>query len=69
LHPPREPEYRQKRRHGDFVANLQLPFEGLLDPLIQQWQAVLDQSPPLPQDRVEQLVRERYGNPAWNHQR
>lgn len=69
LHPPREPEYRQKRRHTDFVANLQLPCESVIDPLIECWQANRRSLPPLPVDRVQQLVAERYGNEGWNHQR
>lgn len=68
LHPPREPEYRQKRRHGDFIANLQLPVDALIDSLRKSWQAELT-SPPLPQSRVEQLVQQRYANEAWNQQR
>ena len=68
LHPPREPEYRQKRRHGDFIANLQLPMDKLIDSLRRSWQAELT-SPSLPQARVEQLVNERYANEAWNQQR
>lgn len=69
LHPPREPEYRHKRRHTDFVANLHLSSESVMDPLIESWQANRAACPPLPMDRIKQLVTERYGNQAWNHQR
>ncbi len=69
LHPPREPEYRQKRRHADFVANLQLSYESLIDPLVNSWQANRAENPPVPRDRIEQLVSQRYANAAWNQQR
>ncbi len=69
LHPPREPEYRQKRRHTDFVANLELRVDALIDPLIHSWQAERSESPPLPESRIEQLVRERYASETWNRQR
>ena len=69
LHPPREPEYRQKRRHSDFVANLEIPYESLVDPLIAGWQAERERRPPLPHERIETLVRERYANDTWNRQR
>ncbi len=69
LHPPREPEYRQKRRHADFIANLDLPVDKLIESLKKGWQAEHTSSPPLPQPRIEQLVAERYANEAWNQQR
>lgn len=69
LHPPREPEYRQKRRHIDFVANMQLPVESVIDPLIDGWHANRSLCPPLPSSRIEELVNERYGNVNWNQLR
>lgn len=69
LHPPREPEYRQRRQHIDFVANLRLSPESVIDPLIHSWQADRSKCPPLPRERVDQLVSQRYANPDWNSQR
>jgi lipoate-protein ligase A len=68
LHPPREPEYRQKRRHADFVSNLALPASELASRLASAWGADRP-PPPVPMDRIERLVRERYTNRAWNHER
>lgn len=68
LHPPREPEYRQKRRHAEFVTNLGLRAEPLADALARAWRAKACDLP-LPVDRIERLVRERYGNQAWNFER
>lgn len=68
LHPPREPEYRQKRQHTEFVTNLHLPVDLVSNALATAWGA---QSPggPVPTSRIEQLVRQRYENQAWNFER
>ena len=68
LHPPREPEYRQGRRHTDFVANLGLPFEMLTEQLSRAW-STQSVHLPLPQARIDRLVNERYSNRAWNYER
>jgi lipoate-protein ligase A len=68
LHPPREPEYRQRRPHTEFVANLNLPESAIRDELIRVWGAGAA-TPPVPHDRIERLVRERYANRAWNFER
>lgn len=69
LHPPREPEYRQNRRHADFVANLNLAPETLIESLMRAWQAEQAYGPPLPRQRIDKLVNERYASQAWNRQR
>jgi lipoate-protein ligase A len=68
LHPPREPEYRQKRQHAEFVANLGLGAEPLAGELARVWNAQA-RDLPLPDERIERLVRERYSNQAWNFER
>ncbi len=68
LHPPREPEYRQHRQHTDFIANLNLPAEIVIEQIRQAWRA--EHKPvPIPSQHVERLVRERYSTAAWNYQR
>jgi lipoate---protein ligase len=68
LHPPREPEYRQKRQHTEFVTNLHLPADRLSSALANAWGAQsLDV--PVPTERIERLVQERYENQAWNFER
>lgn len=68
LHPPREPEYRQKRQHAEFVTNLGVSAEPLAAELARVWQAQA-RDLPLPSERIEQLVRDRYSNQAWNFER
>lgn len=66
--PPRQPEYREGRSHDRFVQNLHLPPEKVKQALRAAWAA--DQ--PLvgwPQQRVSELVQERYGQKAWTFQR
>lgn len=68
LHPPREPEYRQKRSHSDFVANLGLSVDSVTASLCRAWGAQPGEVP-IPSDRIELLVRDRYQNRSWNFQR
>lgn len=68
LHPPREPEYRQKRRHADFVTNLHLPVEQVSTALADAW-GVQSSDVPIPTERIQRLVEQRYENPAWNFER
>jgi lipoate-protein ligase A len=61
---PRQPEYRQQREHGDFVANLPLAREELLAAIAAAWPTVgelLD----WPRERVAEMVRERYQQADW----
>ena len=73
LEPPRQPDYRQRRRHGQFVTNLSASRESLRDALIAAWQTANDEPlPPLeqwPVARTRQLAQERYGSHDWNWQR
>jgi len=76
--PPRQPEYRQKRSHLDFVANLPAPIGNsgwseeivgiLRHKLATTWQAAKVETK-LPNEQVGLLVAEKYGNPDWNFRR
>jgi len=68
LHPPREPEYRQQRPHSQFIANLNLPTDQVIDALGRAWQAS-PQPWTLPHAHIEHLVRQRYHNRDWNYER
>ncbi len=62
--PPRQPDYRQRRTHDQFVTNLPVSRKALEAALIEQWQA----HEPLetwPQARVQQLLAERYERVEW----
>jgi len=65
--PPRQPEYRLHRVHSDFVINLPLSRERLVDAVVAAFPAA---SAPgqVPISRVEELVTERFGKAEWNYE-
>ncbi len=63
-HPPREPEYRGRRPHGSFLANLELGRDTL-DAAVRSAFAAARERCGWPQDRVQRLVRDRYANQDW----
>jgi lipoate---protein ligase len=63
-HPPREPSYRSGRPHGAFLANLRLGRPALEAAVASAFGAAARRTA-WPQDRVAELVRERYGDPSW----
>jgi len=65
-HPPREPDYRGKRSHAEFLVNLELGRERLAGLLRQAFGAV-DSLGEIPRERVARLIEERYGDRAWTH--
>jgi len=62
--PPRMPEYRAGRAHGQFVANLPLTAEQLGAALRRAWKAEQERVD-WPRERVAQLVAERYTDARW----
>lgn len=63
--PPRQPDYRARRGHRDFVTNLPTTAERLKVGLRAAWSA----DRPLadwPRRRVVELVAERYSQASWN---
>jgi lipoate-protein ligase A len=63
--PPRQPEYRAGRPHGQFVANLPVGADSLRRALA----AAFEADKPLddwPRDETEGLVASRYGRDEWN---
>lgn len=67
-HPPREPEYRQHRRHHEFVANIHCSAIDVTRRLKQQWQAT-EADVTLPLAMTEELVKQKYSQDSWNKQR
>jgi lipoate-protein ligase A len=66
--PPRQPEYRAGRSHEDFLRNLPLSRQELKARLRTAWQADARQDG-WPEDRVRELVRDKYGSNAWVRRR
>jgi lipoate-protein ligase A len=67
-HPPREPEYRAGRPHTDFLTNLQVEPQRLIESLRHAWQAH-EELADIPVEVMRRLVNERYSQASWNYQR
>ncbi len=63
--PPRQPDYRGGRNHGEFVTNLPIERGSLRQSLIEAWQAETHLEA-WPGDRTAKLVKEKYSQDAWN---
>jgi lipoate-protein ligase A len=59
--PPRQPDYRNGRPHGQFVANLPVPAPAIREAIRTAWSAT-DPCTPWPRARTEQFAAERYAN-------
>lgn len=64
-HPSKEPEYRARRSHREFLMNLNVPADDVKAALSKAWSATEVVKNPS-HIRIEALVKERYENPAWN---
>ncbi|MBX3425828.1 MAG: lipoate--protein ligase family protein [Pirellulales bacterium] len=62
--PPRQPEYRNRRSHDQFVTNLPLSRAELVETLATAWGAV-EPLPDWPRERTAAIVAERYARPDW----
>lgn len=65
-HPPREPDYRGRRPHGAFLANLDLGRD-VLDTAVRTAFGAVAERRTWPEDRVRRLVRDRYADAEWTH--
>ena len=63
-HPPREPAYRQQRRHSAFLANLALGREAI-DAAVRAAFAAWRDTADWPQQQAAELVASRYGLASW----
>jgi lipoate-protein ligase A len=63
--PPRQPDYRDGRRHEAFVTNLPLAGDVLRQSLVRAWRADSKAAPP-DEEHIAQLVRTKYSQAAWN---
>jgi lipoate-protein ligase A len=66
--PARRPDYRGDRTHSAFLTNVPTAGEVLKNRIRSAWaasEAITD----WPSQRVDQLVREKYGRPEWTFRR
>ena len=68
LFPSKQPGYRADRGHGEFVRNVPATAEQIRAQLRAAWQAC-EPAPALTSAQLEPLLREHYGNDAWNFSR
>jgi lipoate-protein ligase A len=62
----REPHYRNRRSHDDFIANLPITRTQLIAALTAGWQAT-DKLKLWPQQRMREIVKEKYvDNSQWS---
>ncbi len=64
-HPPKEPAYRQKRSHSDFLTNLNVQPSVLRSLIAVAWNAD-EEDFVYPADLVAELVAKKYSQPSWN---
>jgi lipoate-protein ligase A len=81
LHPPREPDYRGKRSHADFLVNLEVKRDSAARQLAQTWArstqggaagniATLPNNLSLSiESRAQKLSEDKYANPSWTFSR
>ena len=63
--PSLQPDYRQRRGHGEFLTNLGLPTGKVKEALQTAWVATEDFST-LPRARISAQVQGKYSTAAWN---
>lgn len=63
--PSRQPSYRGRRGHSDFLTNLDVPAEAIKTALRNAWHATVE-TKTLPLDRIRALVAEKYSTDTWN---
>jgi lipoate-protein ligase A len=65
--PPRQPDYRNARPHGDFVMNLPATRQQLASAVIAAF-PMASAPGDVPMSRVDKLVTERFDNERWNYE-
>ena len=63
--PPRQPDYRQGRPHGEFVTNLPASAAALRGAIVEVWDA-REPVTSTPREIIEGLIAEKYSRPEWN---
>lgn len=63
--PSKQPDYRNGRQHREFLTNLRIPASAIKQSLARAWNAT-ELAEPLPNDRIDELVAEKYSKQEWN---
>ena len=63
--PSKEPDYRGKRSHRDFIRNLPISRDDVKNALRTAWHAG-DVATSVEADELDELIEARYGRDAWN---
>jgi lipoate-protein ligase A len=63
--PPRQPDYRDKRAHTDFVMNLPITRPALVGAIDRAWPTQSELAE-WPAARVARLIADRFGREKWN---
>jgi lipoate-protein ligase A len=66
--PARQPDYRRQREHSDFLTNLTVSRQELIQRLRQAW-GVKAEATAWPRDTVQQLIRDKYSRLEWIRRR
>lgn len=67
--PTRQPEYRLQRSHDDFVANIPLSRNQVVDCLVQAWQGKPATYSDQTLEQSHRLAQSRYEQDTWNLER
>jgi lipoate---protein ligase len=63
--PSKQPDYREDRKHGEFLTNIKVPADKVKAALRKAWDAETPlQNPPLKE--METLAQDKYGTREWN---
>lgn len=67
--PTRQPEYRLRRPHQDFVTNISLSREQIVGKLVEAWRGVPANYSGQTLDNCRRLAQSRYEQDQWNLER
>jgi lipoate-protein ligase A len=63
--PSKQPDYRESRKHADFLTNINFPAEKVKAALQKAWDAESSLTNP-PLEAIKALAREKYATNKWN---
>jgi len=63
--PPRAPDYRENRSHIDFVTNINISSNSIMNALMKTWNA-REKLCKLPESIIDDLILTKYSKDEWN---